>query len=73
LRRQFRSLRGRQIERESARRFALLGGSDSGIGYIDAHLLASCALTPNAALWTRDKALRACATRCGVAPKQKLS
>lgn len=47
--------------------------ANSGIGYIDAHLLASCALTPNAALWTRDKALRAYATRCGVAPKQKLS
>ncbi|HET6566229.1 MAG TPA: type II toxin-antitoxin system VapC family toxin [Xanthomonadales bacterium] len=28
-----------------------------GIGYIDAHLLASVALSPPARLWTRDKAL----------------
>ncbi len=28
-----------------------------GIGYIDAHLLASVRLTPEAALWTRDKRL----------------
>jgi len=29
-----------------------------GIGYIDAHLLASAFLTPEAKLWTRDKRLR---------------
>ncbi len=29
----------------------------SGIGYVDAHLLAAAALTPEAALWTRDKRL----------------
>lgn len=28
-----------------------------GIGYIDAHLLASVRLTPGATLWTRDKRL----------------
>jgi len=28
-----------------------------GVGYIDAHLLASVRLTPDAALWTRDKRL----------------
>jgi hypothetical protein len=28
-----------------------------GIGYVDAHLLASVALTPGAQLWTRDKSL----------------
>ena len=28
-----------------------------GIGYIDAHLLASVRLTPNALLWTRDRRL----------------
>lgn len=28
-----------------------------GIGFIDAHLLASTALSPNAALWTHDKRL----------------
>jgi hypothetical protein len=34
-----------------------------GVGYIDAHLLASAALTPGASLWTRDKRLRAVADR----------
>ncbi len=29
-----------------------------GIGYIDAHLIASTMLTPEAALWTRDRRLR---------------
>ena len=29
-----------------------------GIGFIDAHLLASAALTPPAAIWSRDKRLR---------------
>jgi predicted nucleic acid-binding protein len=29
----------------------------SGIGYVDAHLLASTALTPETKLWTRDKRL----------------
>ena len=33
-----------------------------GIGYIDAHLLASTALTPGSSLWTRDKRLRAAAS-----------
>ena len=28
-----------------------------GIGYVDAHLLASISLTPSARLWTRDKRL----------------
>lgn len=38
-----------------------LGGA--GIGYVDAHLLASLRLTPGCELWTRDKALmRASAT-----------
>ncbi len=32
-----------------------------GIGYIDAHLLASVTLTNDARLWTRDKRLRALA------------
>jgi predicted nucleic acid-binding protein len=35
--------------------------SGSGIGYVDAHLLAAVALTPEAALWTRDKRLLAAA------------
>ena len=32
-----------------------------GIGYVDAHLLASVALTAASTLWTRDKRLRAAA------------
>jgi predicted nucleic acid-binding protein len=32
--------------------------SGSGIGYMDAHLLASVLLTSGARVWTRDKALR---------------
>ena len=47
--------------------------ANTGVGYIDAHLLASAALTPGAGLWSRDKNLRAAAGRCGVAPKQALS
>jgi hypothetical protein len=35
----------------------------SGIGYIDAHLLAAAAVTPGALLWTRDKRLRVIAER----------
>ncbi|HXH92020.1 MAG TPA: type II toxin-antitoxin system VapC family toxin [Thermoanaerobaculia bacterium] len=34
-----------------------------GIGYIDAHLLASAMLTNGATLWTRDKRLNAIATK----------
>jgi hypothetical protein len=33
----------------------------SGIGYVDAHLLAAAALTPEASIWTRDKRLLAAA------------
>jgi predicted nucleic acid-binding protein len=36
-----------------------------GIGYIDAHLIASVQLTPGARLWTRDKRLRAAAESVG--------
>ena len=38
-----------------------------GIGYVDAHLLASVRLTPGAALWTLDKRLAVAATRLSVA------
>jgi len=34
-----------------------------GIGYVDAHLLASVALTAGSSLWTRDKRLLAAARR----------
>lgn len=42
-------------------------GIGIGIGYIDAHLLASTLLTPDAALWTRDRRLHAAAQRLGLA------
>ncbi len=38
----------------------------SGIGYIDAHLLAAVRLTPGALLWTRDKRLLAESVRLGL-------
>jgi predicted nucleic acid-binding protein len=38
-----------------------------GIGYIDAHLLASARLTPGTTLWTRDKRLNEIALVLGVA------
>ena len=37
-----------------------------GIGYIDAHLLASVRLTAGAVLWTRDKRLQVAADRLGL-------
>ncbi len=40
-----------------------------GIGYIDAHLLASAMLTPGCFLWTRDRHLRAIADAIGVSAK----
>jgi predicted nucleic acid-binding protein len=39
----------------------------AGIGYVDAHLLSACLLTPGTRLWTRDKKLRTVAQRLGVA------
>ncbi len=45
---------------------------ESGIGYIDAHLLAATRLTADATLWTRDKHLRAAAHRLGLAAKPPL-
>jgi predicted nucleic acid-binding protein len=44
---------------------ATLAGS--GIGYIDAHLLAAVRLTPGSQLWSRDKRLSAVAVRLGLA------
>ena len=44
--------------------------ANSGLGYVDAALLASAALTTGASLWTRDKNLRAVAARCGLASKR---
>jgi predicted nucleic acid-binding protein len=42
-----------------------LGGS--GIGYIDAHLLAGARLTPECKLWTRDKRLQKVAAKLDLA------
>lgn len=39
----------------------------TGIGYTDAHLIASARLTPDGAVWTRDKRLYAQAERLEVA------
>jgi predicted nucleic acid-binding protein len=37
-----------------------------GIGLIDAHLIASCLLTPGTQLWTRDSALQKVAKALGI-------
>jgi predicted nucleic acid-binding protein len=37
-----------------------------GIGLIDAHLVASCLITPGTQLWTRDTALKGVAKAVGV-------
>jgi predicted nucleic acid-binding protein len=37
-----------------------------GIGLIDAHLVASCLITPGTQLWTRDTALKSVAKAVGV-------
>jgi len=39
----------------------------SGVGYVDAHLLASVALSPPARLWSADRRLAAVAHRLGLA------
>jgi predicted nucleic acid-binding protein len=44
-------------------RDALFG---SGIGYVDAHLLASAKLTPGVLIWTRDKHMSQIANKHGV-------
>ncbi|MEN9538024.1 MAG: hypothetical protein RLZZ126_259, partial [Pseudomonadota bacterium] len=38
-----------------------------GIGYVDAHLIASCLLAPPTRLWTRDKRLQTVAVGMGLA------
>ena len=44
----------------------------SGIGYVDAHLLAGTMLKAGAQLWTRDKRLRRVAERLGIIAEQYL-
>src|SRR3977135_1012011 len=41
--------------------------SGSGIGYVDAHLLAAAALAPETLVWTRDKRLHAVAQSLSLA------
>lgn len=43
------------------------GLAGSGIGYLDAHLLAATRLTRDARLWTRDRRLATVAERLGLA------
>lgn len=43
------------------------GLAGSGVGYVDAHLLASTLVTPKCSLWTRNRRLHAVAKRLGVA------
>ena len=38
----------------------------AGIGYVDAQLIAATRLTPDTALWTRDKRLSAVTARLGL-------
>lgn len=40
-----------------------------GIGYVDAHLLASAQLSDNMQVWTRDRRLNATAERLGLAAR----
>lgn len=51
---------------------ALVDGASlfaTGIGYVDAHLLAAVRLVPDAQLWTRDSKLLAIAERLSVAAR----
>jgi hypothetical protein len=41
----------------------------TGIGYIDAHLLTSVRLTPEATIWTRDRRMLAAAEQIGIAAR----
>ncbi len=45
------------------------GLAGSGIGYVDAQLLAATRLTPGARLWTNDKRLSIVSSRLGLAAK----
>jgi predicted nucleic acid-binding protein len=45
--------------------------SGSGIGYVDAHLLAAAALAPETFLWTRDKRLHATAQSLALAAESQ--
>ena len=53
-------------DQEVLRFIELHGLMGQGIGYLDAHLLASVVLSDNARLWTRDKKLATVAARLSV-------
>lgn len=57
------------VAREGHVRFMIeeFGLYGTGIGYTDAHLLASARISPDGFLWTRDKRLHTQADRLGVA------
>lgn len=38
----------------------------TGLGFVNVHLLASCLLTPETRLWSRDKSLARYADRLGI-------
>jgi predicted nucleic acid-binding protein len=62
-------------EEEVARMIENLELYGAGIGYVDAHLVATSILIENAKLWTRDKRLLAVAQQLGIAadePKVRL-
>jgi len=44
-----------------------------GLGYIDAHLIASTMLTKGAQLWTRDKRLEAAANELGISAAEAVN
>jgi predicted nucleic acid-binding protein len=54
-------------EEEVARMIENLELYGTGIGYVDAHLLATSILIENAKLWTRDKRLLSVAQQLGIA------
>lgn len=54
------------LHEEVLRLIADRGLHGLGIGYVDAHLLASALLTPGSRLWTHDKRLAAAAERMDV-------
>jgi predicted nucleic acid-binding protein len=54
-------------EPEVLRCIEMKGLFGSGIGYIDAHLLAAVLLTAGSSLWTRDKRLLATSAQLGIA------
>jgi predicted nucleic acid-binding protein len=66
---ELRKLVPARVARDSEVRSLIESGKlyGTGIGYVDAHLLASVRLTPGSSLWTRDKRLHEVAKRLGVA------